>query len=90
MGSIYKRKFKDKNGKTKEGKTYWIRYQHNGKPVYESAKSTKWADAANLLKLREGEIAAGKPPGNRYDKIMFKELVQALKEDYKLKGQRVY
>jgi len=88
MGSIYKRKFKDKNGNTKEGKTFWIRYQHKGKPVYESAKSTKWADAARLLKLREGEIAAGKAPGNRYDKVMFKELVHALKEDYKLKGQR--
>ena len=88
MGSIYKRKFKDKNGNTKEGISFWIRYQNNGKPVYESAKSTKWADAARLLKLREGEIAAGKAPGNRYDKVMFKELIHALKEDYKLKGQR--
>ncbi len=88
MGSIYKRKFKDKNGKTKEGNTFWIRYQHNGKPVYESTKSTKWADAANLLKLREGEIARGKPPGNTFDKVMFAELLQGIKEDYKLKGQK--
>jgi integrase len=88
MGSIYRRKFKDKNGNTKEGKTFWIRYQHNGKPVYESAKSTKWADAANLLKLREGEIASGKPPGNTFDKVMFSELVECIKEDYKLKSQK--
>jgi integrase len=88
MGSIYRRKFKDKNGNTKEGKTYWIRYQHNGQSVYESVKSTKWADAANLLKLREGEIARGKPPGNTFDKVMFSELVQGIKEDYKLKGQK--
>jgi hypothetical protein len=74
MGSIYRRKFKDKDNKTREGKTFWIRYQHNGKPVYESAKSTKWADATRLLKLREGEIAAGKALGNRYDKVMVKEL----------------
>ena len=74
MGSIYRRKFKDKDNKTREGKTFWIRYQHNGKAVYESAKSTKWADAARLLKLREGEIAAGKALGNRYDKVMVKEL----------------
>ena len=52
MGTIYKRKFKDKNGNPKEGKTFWIRYQHNGKPVYESAKSSKWAaekQAENLV-----------------------------------------
>ena len=54
MGTIYRRKFKDKNGNTREGKTFWIRYKHNGKPVYESAKSDKWADAANLLKRLEG------------------------------------
>jgi integrase len=88
MGTIYRRKFKDKNGNTKEGKTYWIKYHHNGKPYYESAKSTKWADAANLLKQREGDAASGKPPGVRFDKVMFAELVEDFKEDYKLKGQK--
>ncbi len=29
MGTIYKIKFKDKNRNTKEGKTFWIRYQHS-------------------------------------------------------------
>jgi len=33
-------------------------------------------------------LPLAKQPGNRYDKVMFKELVHALKEDYKLKGQR--
>jgi len=88
MGTIYRRKFKDKDGNTREGKTYWIKYYHNGKPLYESTKSTKWADAANLLKQREGGIASGKAPGVRFDKVMFSELVEALKEDYKLKGQK--
>jgi integrase len=87
MGTIYRRKFKDKNGNTQEGKTFWIRYQHNGQPVYESAKSSKWAEAAKLLKRREGEIANGKLPGNTFDKVMFAELVEGIKEDYKLKGQ---
>ena len=87
MGTIYRRKFKDKNGNTLEGKTFWIRYQHNSKPVYESVKSDKWADAAKLLKLREGEIANGKAPGNTFDKVLLSELVQGIKEDYKLKGQ---
>ena len=54
MGTIYRRKLTDKKGNSREGKTFWIRCQLNGKPVYESAKSDKWADAANLLKRLEG------------------------------------
>ncbi len=88
MGTIYKRKFKDKSGNPKEGKTFWIKYYHNGKPIYESAKSPKWAVAANLLKKREGELAAGKQPGVSFEKVMFSELVDAIKEDYKLKDQK--
>jgi integrase len=77
MGTIYKR-----------SKIYWIKYHHNGKPFYESTKSTKWADAANLLKLREGDVASGRPAGVRFDKVMFEDLVEDFKEDYRLKGQK--
>jgi hypothetical protein len=48
MGSIYKR-----------GQTYWLKYYRNGKPYYESTKSTKETDARKLLKKREGEISEG-------------------------------
>lgn len=78
MGTIYKR-----------GKIYWIKYHHSGKAFYESTKSTKWADAANLLKLREGDAASGKPAGVRFDKVMFEDLVQDFIEDYRLKGQKM-
>lgn len=61
MGTIYRRKFKDKDGNIKEGKTYRIKYYHNGKPFYENAESIKWADAANLLKQRKGDLAQGNP-----------------------------
>ena len=49
MGMIYKR-----------GKTYWIKYYQNGKPLYESSKSKKESEARNLLKKREGEISVGR------------------------------
>jgi len=77
MGTIYKR-----------GKIYWIKYHHNGKPYFESSKSRKWADAANLLKQREADAGNGKPIGPRIEKVTFEELVADLKEDYKFKGQR--
>lgn len=77
MGHIYKR-----------GKTFWIKYYLNGKPLYESSESKKWADAANLLKEREGRVASGRAPGIRFNKVMLDELIQAIKEDYKAKGQK--
>ena len=73
MGMIYKR-----------GKIFWIKYYRHGEPFRESYKSRAWAEAANLLKIREGEIAGGKAPGVSFEKVMFKELVQGIKEDYKL------
>jgi len=76
QGTVYKR-----------GKTYWIKYYQNGKPYYESAKSAKYADAARLLAERMGKVAKGKQVGFRFDKVMLSELVQDLKDDYKLKGQ---
>ena len=46
MGCIYKR-----------GTTYWIKYSRNGRPYFESARSTKKEEATRILRLREGDIA---------------------------------
>lgn len=67
MGTIYKR-----------GNIFWIKYSNNGKPEFESSKSTKRTDARRLLNKREGEIAVGKLPGSYFDKVKFSELA----EDY--------
>jgi integrase len=75
MGTVYKR-----------GRIYWIKYHHNSKQYFESSKSTKWADAANLLKEREGDAATGKAVGTV--KVMFKDLVADLKEDYHFNGRK--
>jgi integrase len=77
QGTVYKR-----------GKTYWIKYYQNGKPYYESSKSDKYADAARLLSKRLADITDGKQAGLRLDKVMLAELVQNLKDDYNLKGQK--
>ena len=77
MGTIYQR-----------GRVYWIQYHKNGKPIRESTKSYKRADAARLLKRREGEIAEGRIPGVYFDRIMFEELAADLLTDYRLSGNR--
>ncbi len=69
------------------GKVFWIKYYRNGKPYFESSKSTKKMVANKLLEQRLGEIAQGKMPGIHFDKVTFEELKADLETDYGLKGQ---
>ena len=75
MGMIYRRKWKRADDTMVEGKILWIKYYDRyGKPIRESTKSTKEADAKRLLKKREGEISSGKVPRVYFDKVSFDEL----------------
>lgn len=90
MGSIYRRKWKDKVGNIKTGEILWIKYyDRNGKAIRESTGSTKDADAKRLLKKREGEISSGKPPGIYFDRVKFDELAEDYLTDYRINGKVV-
>lgn len=77
MGTIYKR-----------GQTYWIKYYHDGRPIYESSRSKLKMFARELLKQREGDIAQGKIPGVYFDKITFDELAEDLITDYHINKKK--
>ena len=88
MGSIYRRKWKDKDGNIRESEILWIKYYRNGKPIRESTRSTKDSDAKRLLKKREGEISQGKLPGIYFDRIRFSELADDFITDYRINRQK--
>ena len=89
MGSIYRRKWKDKDGNIKEGKIRWIKYyDRSGKPIRESTGNTKDADAKRLLKKREGEISQGKLPGIYFDRVRFDELAEDFLTDYRINNKK--
>lgn len=73
---------------TKRGNIYHIKYYRNGKFFRESTHSRKESDAKRLLKLREGQIAEGKFPGLKVEKVLFKELQQEIITDYKVNGNK--
>jgi integrase len=77
MGSVYRR-----------GKTYWIKYYRNGKPMRESARSDKEGEAKTLLKKREGAIANGEPVSPRIGRVTFREATDDVVNDYRVNGKR--
>ena len=88
MGSIYKRKFKGKDGKEKVSPIWWIKYYRAGKPYRESTHTGKESDAKRLLKAREGAIVENRFFGLRVEKIRFEELAQDLVNDYKVNDKK--
>ena len=78
MGMLYKR-----------GRIWWIKYYRSGKPYRESSCSDKEADARQLLKKREGEVAIGKLPGIYFDRVRFDDLAEDFLTDYEINNKNV-
>ena len=77
MGTIYRR-----------GNLFWIKYYRGGKPYRESTRSTMEGVARRLLKLREGQVAEGKFPGLKVERIRYEELAEDLRTDYKVNSRK--
>ena len=72
----------------KRGNIWWIRYYRQGKQYRESAHTAKETEARRLLKLREGEIAQGKPPMVYFDRVTFDELAKGYLSDYNINQKK--
>ena len=72
----------------KRGDIYWIKYYREGKPYYESSKSTKEVESKRLLRKRLGQIAEGAFFGLRPAKVRFEALADDFLNDYLINGKR--
>ena len=79
MGSLYKR-----------GRIWWIKYYRNGRMMRESSKSNRESNAKKLLAIREGDIARGIPVTPRLMRVTVAELLEDVKNDYKVNGKKSY
>ena len=70
------------------GRIWWVRYYRNGKRHEESSHSTRKGDAADLLKIREGDIAKGLPVTARAGQLRFDEAAADVVTDYTVNGKR--
>lgn len=89
MGTIYRRKYKNKEtGEVTEGKIWWIKYHKRGEAFYESSQSDKKMVATKLLAKREGEIAEGKIPGITFEKVKYDDLSADFLTDYRINQKK--
>jgi integrase len=89
MGSIYRRKYKDKlTGKVKLSSVWWVQYYRSGIPIRESANTASQAEAKRFLSLREGDVAKGMPITPQMGRIKFSEMAEDEINDYKANGRR--
>jgi integrase len=72
----------------RRGRIYWIRYYRAGRRYEESAHSDKRADAVELLKIREGDIAKGMPVSANIGRFRFEDAVADIEAEYVANGRR--
>jgi hypothetical protein len=84
-GSIFKPRFKDKDGETCECPHWRISYFRHGRRYVENTHSDKITVAKELLKKKLGEIAAGNftPPST--EKVLVDDLMDELLRDYRVR-----
>jgi integrase len=76
-GSVYKR-----------GKTWWVTYYHDGKQVWESARTTDRAEARRILHAKLGQLAEGRYVGPAAERVTFDDLADGLFNDYKANARQ--
>lgn len=77
MGYLYKR-----------GNIWWVKYYRNGRPIRESAGTSKDPEAKRFLKQREGDVATGGLIIPRVERVRFEDLAQDYENDYQSNGRR--
>jgi len=71
----------------KRGRLWWIAYYYRGEEKRESSESESESLARKLLKRRLAEIHSGRFTPDE-DRLTFDQLVEGLKDDYRVNGRR--
>ncbi len=87
-GSVYRPKYRAKDGELRESLRWWIKYYKHGVSFRESAHSKKKAVAERLLRKRLGEIEAGVFVGPAAERMRYEDLRTAFFADYRANGRK--
>lgn len=69
------------------GDIYWISYSNNGKLCRESVGTSK-TKARDALAIRKADIAKGEFTGLDMKKVRWNDLIEDIKDDYRIEGRK--
>src|ERR1051325_1940871 len=72
----------------KRGGVWWVRYYRNGQRHEESSHSDRKETARDLLRRREGAIAAGIPVTAKINRFRFEDAAKDLVTEYQVNNRR--
>ncbi|MGA2940271.1 MAG: hypothetical protein ABSF52_24715 [Syntrophobacteraceae bacterium] len=87
-GSIFRPKYRDKNGELVESQVYWVKYYKDGKPLRESTKATDYDEAVAFLADRVADVTKGKTPNIKLNRVKFDNLSEDFLSDYRINGKK--
>lgn len=87
-GSIFRPKYRDKNGELVESQVYWVKYYKDGKPLRESTKTADYDEAVTFLAGRVADVTKGKNPNIQLNRVRFKDLSEDFLSDYRINGKK--
>ena len=70
------------------GRIWWMRYYRNGQRFEESARTTKYEEARDLLRVKEGDIAKGVPVSPKAGRLRFEDAMASVLNDYVINGRK--
>ena len=88
-GSIFHPKYKDRHGTLRECRNFWIQYYRNGRICRENTSSPVKKVAEGLLKKRLGQIEMGQSFAPKVEQILFDELADDLRAEYRKGENRI-
>jgi integrase len=72
----------------KRGNVWWMRYYKHGQRIEESARTTKYEEARESMKSREGDVADGRPVSPKAGRLRFEDAAADMLADYEINGKR--
>ncbi len=87
-GSIFRPKYRDKDGNLVESMVYWVKYYKGGKPLRESTKTTDYDEAVAFLADRMADVTKGKTHNIQLNRVKFNDLSDDFLRDYRINGKR--
>ena len=87
QGFCYRPTYRDRKGRTRKTKTWWIGYSIGGKRYRESSRSTRQAEALKLLNQRLQERGRGISRRD-LERVTLEDLAELIRNDYRKNARR--